>query len=143
MTGHFLLTLPSNAGAQYVTKLPERIRLDGDYEVGLSELVYPHSWYNVDNRDDKYWIGALDIAANRLVKTRIKSGYYKSGEEFAYRLTHQATRTFTDVPTYRIRMQIRNSNERVVVISWKLMEFLDFHEKLIAAKVADRIGSKL
>jgi hypothetical protein len=153
MTDHFYLTLPSNAGARYVTKLPERIRLDGDYEVGLSELVYPHTWYNVDNRDGKYWIGAFDIAANRLVKTRIKSGYYKSGDEFAYSLTHQATRTFADVPdvsakftfvkrTNRIRMQIRNSNERVVVISWELMEFLGFHEKLIAAKEADRIGSK-
>jgi hypothetical protein len=89
----------------------------------------PHTWYNVDNRDGKYWIGAFDIAVNRLVKTLIKSGYYKSGDEFAYSLTHQATRTFADVPevsakftfvkrTNRIRMQIRNSNERVVVLSW-------------------------
>jgi hypothetical protein len=153
MTDHFYLILPSNAGARYVTKLAERIRLDDDYEVGLSELVYPHTWYNVDNRDGKYWIGAFDIAANRLFKTRIKSGYYKNGEEFAYSLTHQSTRTFADVPdvsakftfvkrTNQIRMQIRNSNERVVVLSWELMEFLGFHEKLIAAKEADRIGSK-
>jgi hypothetical protein len=52
MTDHFYLTLPSNAGARYVTKLPERIRLDDDYEVGLSELVYPHTWYNVNNRGE-------------------------------------------------------------------------------------------
>ena len=60
MVDHFYLTLlsdssgafyPSNKIARYVTKLPERIRLEGDYEVGLSELVYPHTWYNVDNGD--------------------------------------------------------------------------------------------
>jgi hypothetical protein len=119
MTDHFYLTLLSNAGARYVSKLPEGIRLDGDCEVSLSELVYPHTWYNVDNRDVKYWIGAFDIAPNRLVKTRIKSGYYKCGDKFAYSLTHQATKTFADVSakftfvkrTNGIRMQIRNSNE--------------------------------
>jgi hypothetical protein len=153
MTDHFYLTLPSNADGRYVTKLPERIHLDGNYEVGLSELVYSHTWYNVGNRDGKYGIGAFDIAANRLFKARIKSGYYKSADEFAYSLTHQATRTFADVPdvsakftfvkrTNRIRMQIRNSNEHVVVSSWELMEFLGFHEKLITAKEADRVGSK-
>jgi hypothetical protein len=151
MIDHFYLTLPSNAGARYVTKLPERIRLDDDYEVGLSELV--DTWYSVDDRDGKYWIGAFDIAANRLLKMRIKSSYYKSGDDFAYSLTHQSTRTFADVPdvstkltfvkrTNRIRMQIRNSNERVVVFSWEFMEFLGFHEKLIAMKEADCIGSK-
>jgi hypothetical protein len=101
--------------------LPERIHLNGDYEVDLSELVCLHTWYNVDNRDGKYWIGAFDIAANQLVKTLIKSGYYKSGDELAYSLSHQATKMFAVVPdvsakftfikgTSRIRMQIRNSN---------------------------------
>ncbi len=78
MSDHFYLTLPSNVIARYVTKLPERIRLDTDYEVGLSELVYPHSWY-VDNKNGIYWIGAFDIANNRLDKTHIKSGYFRSG----------------------------------------------------------------
>ena len=48
MSDHFYLTLPSDASAtyypdntiaRYVVKLPERIRLDGNYEVGLSEIV--------------------------------------------------------------------------------------------------------
>ena len=48
MSDHFYLTLPSDASAtyyphntfaSYVPKLPGRIRLDGYYEVGLSEIV--------------------------------------------------------------------------------------------------------
>ena len=52
---HFYVTLPSdnsikfypnNTVAHFTTKLPHRIRLDGDYEVGLAEFIYPHSWFN-------------------------------------------------------------------------------------------------
>jgi hypothetical protein len=46
---HFYITLPSDSSANYypdntlarfVTKLPERIRLEGEYEMGLAEIIY-------------------------------------------------------------------------------------------------------
>ena len=52
MNSHFYVTLPSDSSAGYypnntvarfVTKLPERIRIEGDYEMGLAEIIYPHS----------------------------------------------------------------------------------------------------
>ena len=55
----FYLTLPSNSSmdtfpentlTQYVTKLPDRFDL-GEWEVGLSEIQYPISWYNVSKED--------------------------------------------------------------------------------------------
>lgn len=158
MTDHFYLTLPSDSSAtyypnntiaRYVTKLPERNRLDGDYEVGLSEFVYPHTWYNVDNRTGIYWIGSLDVTTSKLTKTYLKSGYYRNGDEFTSSLTHQATRALTDVSVKfafaervsRIRMQVQNSDERIVILSWDLLEFLGFHEKLITTKEADLVAS--
>jgi hypothetical protein len=57
---HFYLTLPSdssskyfpeNTAASFKTKLSDRIDLDGEYEVGLAQLIYPHSWYNFNNGD--------------------------------------------------------------------------------------------
>ena len=54
----FYLVLPSNASmtthpnntlAQYITNLPRRISLSGDWECGLTEIHYPHDWYNVRN----------------------------------------------------------------------------------------------
>ena len=156
MTNHFYLTLPSDSSAayypnntiaRYVTKLPERIRLDGEYEVGLSEFVYPHTWYNVDNKNEIYWIGTRNITTNRLARTYIKSGYYRDGDEFASSLTHQATRVgafvkFTFVKrTSRIRMQIRHSDKHVVIVSWDLLEFLGFNQKVVTAQYTDLVAA--
>jgi hypothetical protein len=41
----------NNTIVRYTTHLPERIRLDGDYEVGLAELIHPWNWSNVNNGD--------------------------------------------------------------------------------------------
>jgi hypothetical protein len=163
MSDHFYLTLPSDSSvayypentiARYVTKLPERIRLDGDYEVGLSEIAYPHTWYNVDNEDERYWIGAFNIVTNEFLisKVSIKSGYYGDGDAFASSLTHQTTRAFADIPDIsvkftfvehidRIRMRIQNSNDTIVVLSSELLEFLGFRRKLMVTKDMDLNGS--
>ena len=58
MASEFFLVLPSNASmgthpnntlAQYITNLPRRISLSGDWECGLTEIHYPHDWYNIRN----------------------------------------------------------------------------------------------
>ena len=35
----------------YRTSLPQRIRLEGDWEVALAEITYPHSWFNFNKGD--------------------------------------------------------------------------------------------
>jgi hypothetical protein len=71
---HFYITLPSDSSAnlypdntigRFVTKLPEQIRLEGEHEVGLAEIIYHHIWYNVDNEDEKYWVAAIGVGRNR------------------------------------------------------------------------------
>ena len=42
---------PNNTVAEFTTKLPDRIVLDGVYEVALTELIYPHSFSNIRNDD--------------------------------------------------------------------------------------------
>ena len=42
-------TFPNNTLAQYVTNLPRRISLSGEWECGLTEIHYPYDWYNVRN----------------------------------------------------------------------------------------------
>ena len=58
----FYLTLPSEASMNvfpnntlsiYITRLPRPIELMGRWEVGLVEIQYPHTWYNVS--EDAYW----------------------------------------------------------------------------------------
>ena len=56
MESEFYVTLLSNSSMQYfpdnktsnfVTKLPRTLQLDGEWEVGLAEIVYSHAWYNI------------------------------------------------------------------------------------------------
>ena len=58
MASEFCLVLPSNASmgahpnntlAQYITNLLRRISISGDWEYGLTEIHYPHDWYNIRN----------------------------------------------------------------------------------------------
>jgi hypothetical protein len=97
MNNHFYVTLPSDSSATYypnntvarfVTKLPERIRLEGDYEVGLAEIVYPHSWYNIDTSSGDYWMGFESVGGN-IKKFYLDSGYYANPSELAHRLTQE------------------------------------------------------
>lgn len=55
---HFYLTLPSNSSHVYYpdntpsnfkTKLLDVIDLDGDWEVGLYEIIFPRKWLNIDS----------------------------------------------------------------------------------------------
>ena len=57
---HLYMTLPSdssennfpdNTVAHFTSRLPHRIRLEGDNEVGLAEFIYPYSWFNFTNVD--------------------------------------------------------------------------------------------
>ena len=44
-----MMTHPNNTLAQYFTNLPRRISLSRAWECGLTEIHYPHDWYNVRN----------------------------------------------------------------------------------------------
>ena len=53
----FYITLPSNIHApeyphnktsNYITPLPYAIELPGEWECGIVELNYCHSWYNIN-----------------------------------------------------------------------------------------------
>jgi hypothetical protein len=156
MDDHFHLTLPSNGtSSRYDVKLPERIRLDDDYELGVTEIAYPYTWYNVDNDDEKYWIGAYNVVTNQFPfpKMHLKSGFYGDGETLASSLTHQVARAFADIPDIvlkftfdkrldRIRMQILNSLETTVIFSADLLEFMGFPRKMIVLKELDRMEPK-
>ena len=56
MEFEFYVTLPSNSSMQYfadnktsnfVTKLSRPLQLNGECELGLAEIDYPHTWYNI------------------------------------------------------------------------------------------------
>ena len=47
---------PNNMLANYTTKLPQLFDLNGEWEVGLSEIQYPISWFNVSKHEAKMFM---------------------------------------------------------------------------------------
>jgi hypothetical protein len=161
MGDHFYLTLPSdayvnyypgNTASHFVAKLPERVRLEGNYEVGLSEFIYPHTWNNVDNRKQKYWVGVLGSGELFGGIAYVKTGYYRDGNAFASSLTHQLTRAFADLAgilvkvtflerTGRIRIQSETSPPfNDILLSRELARFMGFREALVPYGKVDVTG---
>jgi hypothetical protein len=140
---HFYITLPSDSSANYypdntiarfVTKLPERIRLEGEYEMGLAEIIYPHTWYNVDNEDKKYWVAAISSDSNRMQTVYLPSGYCESGADIAAVLNREFSRLVQDVKAEfsyiiakawadfpcQLKLEVRRSSEcpKTYSITW-------------------------
>ena len=88
MESEFYVTLPSNSSMQYfpdnktsnfVTKLSRTLQLDGEWEVGLAVIVYPHTWYNIGKGKSSVEIYAPDnlFPVYKTVEYSIQPGYYE------------------------------------------------------------------
>ena len=86
----FYITLPSNSSptvypnntlTNYRVKLPQPISLEGEWEVGLAEIIYPHQWYNIDRTSkysysvngDQWWVKPLDTGFYTDTKAFVKA----------------------------------------------------------------------
>lgn len=72
---HFYLTLPSNSSTEFfpentltkfTTRLQSAIELDGAWEVGLSELIFPRSWTVLDAKDISFTVTCDDCSTYRM-----------------------------------------------------------------------------
>ena len=79
----FYVTLPRNSSMQYfpdnktsnfVTKLSRTLQLDGEWEVGLAEIDYPYTWYNIRKGKNSVEIYVPDKGFQGI---SIQPGYYE------------------------------------------------------------------
>lgn len=90
----FYLTLPSNSSTRYfkdntltkyTTKLHTTIDLTGDWQMALSEIVFPHNWMTLDRVESVFTVTSngwdiQDVGKGPVFTTeiRIPHGYYES-----------------------------------------------------------------
>jgi len=92
----FYVTLPSNTHAEYRTgkytvRLPHTLRLDGSWEVSLTEIWFPHSWNNIDatatpsdfNSDTENEI-TITLKNQKKLKVKLQPGYYETPYQFIF-----------------------------------------------------------
>ena len=92
----FYLTLPSqgatnNTTSSFFVNLPHDIELSGEWEVGVVEVLYPTSWYNIYERNNFVQIcnrdGGLDLPecwdgkSVNYTTYHIEPGYYDKAED--------------------------------------------------------------
>lgn len=84
---HFYIHLPSNSSeafypnntmAEYVTRLMNRVELDGDWEVGLSEILFSKNWYNIRKKE------ALSL---RFVDSSLPSSGFKTWSDIYHQVS--------------------------------------------------------
>ena len=88
---HFYLMLPSNASTDifpdnkmtsYCIKLPKTVNLEGDWEVGVYSIIYPNSWYTLENKSDKKHIYFGYPPHGFITSVSLDYGHFESVEEF-------------------------------------------------------------
>jgi len=97
---HFYLTLPSNSSmnyypkntlTRYTTRLENAISLVGDWEVGLFEIQYPHSWFNLEKNEAGFAYTHNVEVDGRLERQhsvmRLPSGHYDTPMELTRTIT--------------------------------------------------------
>jgi len=103
----FYLTLPSNSSmdyypqntvAQYTTKLNSSIELDGEWEVGLTEISFPINIENVARRECFFKISTSSYPHSNRVKITLPSGHYTTFEEVATALRREQMNRLPRVP---------------------------------------------
>ena len=83
---------PENKLSDYMVHLPKEINLSGSWEMGLSEILYPNTWYNIDT--NQYYIfyqrGDLEFVAV------LPSGYYQQPQYIVRQILQEMRREFQD-----------------------------------------------
>jgi len=83
---------PQNTVAQYTTKLNNLIELDGEWEVGLTEISFPFEIENVVEGDCYFHIS--QVGSDASVKVTLPAGHYASLEEIE---THMKVSTMLEL----------------------------------------------
>ena len=116
----FYVTLPSNSSmslypnntlSSYTTHLVKQINLTGHWEVALTEIHYPFSWYNITGDNNSFTFSERGRVQTHL---RISHGFYSSVEEIIEainaEMTEEARRNIVitlDKYTGRVKINVR------------------------------------
>lgn len=130
----FYITLPSDSSlkyfpdnkiSHYITRLPSPIELHGEWEVGLVEFMYPHTWYNVNAQNN---LIGFDLNDGKKIGRRIPPGFYSSIPEILKAVAikdHENKIGFEFHPiTKRVHIKVKNGAK--VILENGLAQMLGF-----------------
>ena len=147
------LTLPSNTGdfaqntlSSFEVKLPYRMELDGDWQLGLCEIQYPHSWdsikggQTVETQDNWILISLKTKKPNkeRLIAISIPTGFYSGIVDFIGVINNTVAerkdeivlkdvfKLFYDPVFKRVKLKLDNDIVKGVILGQTIQYMLGF-----------------
>lgn len=121
---------PNNTVARYTTKLAQRIHLDGDYEVGLCEIIYAKSWNNFSPGDMTMVCKTVDDMPYGSVK--FVSGHYEDEKALLKSLNehmqsnHCIVELSYDKNKQLISMEMRGQDVHKIYVSDEFKSYFGF-----------------
>ncbi len=82
---------PKNTLANFFTKLPHQIYLNGEWEVGIAEIQYPYTWNNVNRGQNKIYVKTWN--ESEYTPIEIPPGNYNDIEKLIFALMERITMT--------------------------------------------------
>jgi hypothetical protein len=128
---------PKNTFANFTTKLPDKIVLDGDYEVALTEILYPASHANFISDHMLVLFKPFDREKG-IIRWTIQSGYYADEDAFCRHFNRGVNRAIQKVfqdDELRVTLRYNKSSRRLVYLTTN--GELDFNDEAV-----DRLGFK-
>lgn len=140
----FYLTLPSNSSmnffpkntlSTYKTKLAKELELqNGQWEVGLSEIQYPHKWMTLTTEKEGRIRMYHKVGEPTYISVSLGPGYYSSVTDLLGALNLYTTSEFATFSWYKHReiVLVSISPGKEIRLNSTLAEILHLPEKLCA-----------
>jgi hypothetical protein len=117
----------------YTTKVPKIMDLDGAWEIGLAEIQYPYSWYNVKNNEA--WLKVHFYKESELQKRLVllPDGYYSSAKRIIKAIECKKHRTELKNKFNMGFSEFNHKKDCQVIISPLLQSMLGFRQAIFPA----------
>ncbi|KAI8479492.1 hypothetical protein Bbelb_427530 [Branchiostoma belcheri] len=153
MANSFYVTLPSdgsmdifpeNTVTNYRTKLAHPIELSGEWEVGLVEIQYPHSWLNVREGENTLLYYVVDEkvrGGNREYEiVKIPIGYYENVLHLVKTLNEAASTRYPDVFKNHDMFAYNSVTKRVTMVLPPMASNATTTTTYLVGPLAEKLG---
>ena len=116
---------PNNKISHFTTRLSIPIELKGEWEVGMVEFVYPHTWYNINEHNNLF---GFQVDGRNTVGRRIPAGCYETVPDIlkAMYVEEYKNKIVMNFNPVTKRVQIRVKNRGKVLLYDGLAQILGF-----------------
>jgi len=116
---------PDNKISHFITRLSIPIELKGEWEVGMVEFIYPHTWYNITEQNNLF---GFQLDGRNTVGRRIPAGCYETVPDIlkAMYVEESKNKIAMDFNTVTKRVQIKVKNKGKVILHDGLAQILGF-----------------